>query len=60
MCVSFAVGMMLIGALLGVVRVGWLGLVGITPLDLLDVYVEASKQVLLKSLPSGSRPAMNS
>ena len=60
MCVSFAAGMVVIRALLGVARVGLLGLVGVASIDLLNVYVEISEQILLKSLPSGSRPAINS
>jgi hypothetical protein len=55
-CVSFAVGMVVIGALLGVARVGWLGLVGFNPLDLFDVYVEASEQVLLEVVALGVTP----
>ncbi len=56
MCVSFIVGMVVIGALLSVARVGWLGLVGFIPLDLFDVYVEASEQVLLEVVALGVTP----
>ena len=52
-CVSFAVGMVLIGTLLGVARIGLLGLVGAAPIDLLDVYVKISEQILLEVVTLG-------